>query len=263
MVQSVCSAQPSSPCGVGAKWYIFCIMLKWFVLAAVLSPTVPNAGNGPPSVSFVNIETSHLQETPTWYKQPEWWLCIFGVPTLGFVAWQTWSTARAAKAALLNAEALINSERAWIMAELRSYGNYSEQFEIAEGTAEYPGEGSVKTTRVNLVKLACKNQGRSPAWIDAVYGQLSIVNSTTVAMDPSKAGNQGPMQPIGPGGKRSRSLELVCRGIRHSGEFLSIYVVIEYRDIFDRKRETFLGYSVHDDGSFGRQFGAPERNRNT
>jgi hypothetical protein len=238
-------------------------MWKYFMLGALLLPTVPNAGSGAPSVSFVNNETSHPQETPSWYKRPEWWLCILGVPTLGFVAWQTWSTARAAKAALLNAEALINSERAWIMAELCSYGKYSEQFEIAEGTAEYREEGSVETTRVNLVKLVCKNQGRSPAWIDAVYGQLSIVNSTTVAMAHPKAGNQGPMQPIGPGGKRSRGLELVCRGIRKSGEFLSIYVVIEYRDIFDRKRETCLGYSVHENGSFGRQFGIPERNRNT
>jgi hypothetical protein len=238
-------------------------MLKWFVLAAVLLPTAPNAGNGATSVSFVNNETSHPQETPNWYKRPEWWLFILGVPTLGFVAFQTLATAKAARAALLNAEALINSERAWIMAELRSYGKYSEQFEIAEGMAEYSGEGLVETTSVKHVKLVCKNQGRSPAWIDRVYGQLSIVNSTTVAMDPSKAGNHGPMQPIGPGGKRSRSLELECRGIRKSGEFLSIYVVIEYRDIFGRERETFLGYSVHDDGSFGRQFGFPERNRNT
>src|ERR1700733_8729015 len=148
-------------------------MLKCFVLAAaVLLPIGPNSGNGAPTVYFVNNEIScpiagAKQEPPSWYKQPEWWLCILGFPTLGLVAWQTWSTARAAKAALLNAEALINSERAWIMAELRSYGKYSEMFEIVEGTAEYRGEGSVETTRVNLVKLVCKNQGRSPAWIDA------------------------------------------------------------------------------------------------
>jgi hypothetical protein len=243
-------------------------MLKWFVLAAVLLPTVPNPGNGAPSVSFVNNETSYpntgaKQEPLSWYKQPEWWLCIFGVPTLGFVAWQTRATASAAKAALLNAQALINSERAWIMADLCSYGKDPEIFEIVEGTADYRGEGSVETTKVRLVKLTCKNQGRSPAWIDVVYGQVRIVNPTTVATDPLKEGNHGPMEPIGPGGEDSRSLDLECRGTRRGGEFLSIYVVIEYRDIFDRKRETFLGYSVHPNGSFGRQFGIPKRNRNT
>lgn len=243
-------------------------MLKWFVLAVVLLPTVPDTGNGAPRISVVNNETSYpnagaTQEPPSWYKQAEWWLFILGVPTLGFVVWQTRATASAAKAALLTAEALVNSERAWIMAELRSYGRYSEQFEIAEGTADYRGERSVETTRVNLVKLVCKNQGRSPAWIDAVYGELSIVNPTTTAMDPYKTRSQGSMQPIGPGGKRSRGLELVCRGTAREGEQLCIYVVIEYRDIFDRKRETFLSYGVQRDGSFGRQFGAPERNRNT
>jgi hypothetical protein len=242
-------------------------MLKWFVLAAALLPTVPNTGNGAPSVSSVNNETSYPQETPSWYKQPEWWLCILGVPTLGFVAWQTWSTASAARAALLNAQALINSERAWVMPKLSSYGKDHDIFEIVEGTTDYPGERAVETTRVNLAKLTCKNQGRSPAWINAVYGQVSIDDGVdilaTTEIDPSKTGNHGPMGPIGPGGEASRGLELVCRGTRRSGQFLSIYVVIEYRDIFDEKRETFLGYSVHKDGSFGRQFAMPERNRNT
>ena len=107
--------------------------------------------------------------------EPERWLCILGFPTLLLLVWQTWSTSKAARAALLNAEALINSERAWIMADLRSYGQYCEQFEITHGMVERR-EGLVEGTRVNLVKLVCKNQGRRPAWIDAVYGELTIVD---------------------------------------------------------------------------------------
>jgi hypothetical protein len=154
-----------------------------------------------------------FKRAPSWYKQPEWWLCILGVPTLGFVAWQTWSTASAAKAALLNAQALINSERAWIMAELSSYGKDPEIFEVVEGTTDFSGERAVETTRVKLAKLTCKNQGRSPAWIDAVYGQVSIDGVdilATTEIDPSKTGSHGPMGPIGPGGEASRGLELVC-----------------------------------------------------
>jgi hypothetical protein len=236
-------------------------------MAAFLQ-TVPSANHGASNAPPVNNETPcpatrAEPESPIWYKQPEWWLFIIGVPTLGFVSWQTWSTAWAAKAALLNAEALINSERAWIIAELHGYGPYSEQFKIVEGKTEYRGEGVVQTTTIHHVKLTCKNQGRSPAWIDAVYGQLNIVDSATIEIDRPRVGDHGPMQPIGPGDERSRSLNLICRGIRKSGEFLCISVVIEYRDIFGRKRETLLGYSVDGDGSFGPQFGYPERNRNT
>jgi hypothetical protein len=60
-------------------------------------------------------------QSPHWYtplKRPEWWLVILAIPTLIFVGWQARETARSAKAAQGNAEALINSERAWVIAEL-------------------------------------------------------------------------------------------------------------------------------------------------
>jgi hypothetical protein len=38
-------------------------------------------------------------ELPHWYTLPEWWLCILGIPTLGFLAWQALESRRAAQAA--------------------------------------------------------------------------------------------------------------------------------------------------------------------
>lgn len=195
-----------------------------------------------------------------WYLNPEWWLCILGFPTLFFVGYQTVATAKAAKAALLNAQAVISAERAWVMAELNCYG---DSFRIFEGTGTFWGGPMVETTEIQSIKLTCKNQGKSPAWIDQVYGQLDIVDSTSVSNDPIlRRGHHGPMGPLGAGEAQSRSLELRCEGRRRSHEFLSIYVVIEYRDIFGKKHETHIGYSVSGN-SLARQNGLPERNRNT
>jgi hypothetical protein len=174
---------------------------------------------------------------------------------------QTSATQKAADAALTSAQAVINAERAWIMAEL---GDWGKPLQIVEGVGSFHGQAAVETTEIRSVKLTCKNRGKSPAWIDMVYAQVNIVDSTTDWVDPPKTvGNHGPMEPLGPGEEGFRSLELRCPGRRNGGEFLSIFVVIEYRDIFDVKRKTVLGYSVHQDGNIGRQSAIPNRNRNT
>lgn len=195
-----------------------------------------------------------------WYLNPEWWLFIIGIPTLLFVAYQTLATAKSARAALLNAQAVITAERAWIMADLSWYG---DSLRIFEGTGTFWGGPMVETTDIQNIKLTCKNQGKTPAWVDRVHGQVDIVDSGSVMIDPIlRKGHHGPMGPLGAGEEQSRSLELRCEGHRRPGEFLSVYVVIEYRDIFGKKRETHLGYSVSEN-SLDRQNGAPGRNRNT
>lgn len=156
-----------------------------------------------------------------------------------------------------------NSERAWVMAEL---GWYEKGIHIQEGTTRNRDDTIFKST-IARVKLSCKNEGRSPAWIDNVYGRVDIVASASLEDDPqrsklSKLGSFGTMGPIGPGGEKSTSLELRCHGHRGKDEFLSAYVVIEYHDIFHIKRTTTLGYTVNDDAAY-RQDGLPERNRNT
>jgi hypothetical protein len=195
-----------------------------------------------------------------WYSNPEWWLCVLGFPTLFFVGYQSIANARAAKAALLNAQAVITAERAWVMADLSYSGEYPQ---VLEGEGTFYGGPILKTTEVSNIKLTCRNQGRSPAWIDMVRAQVDIVDSKSVSMSPVlREGNRGPMGPIGAGGEISRSLELRCEGHREQNEFLSIYVLIEYRDIYGEKHETHLGYSVSGK-SLMRQNARPERNRNT
>ena len=59
-----------------------------------------------------------LVDTSPWYARPEWWLVIVAIPTLPLIWYQVRVTARSAKAAQDSAEALVNSERAWVIAEL-------------------------------------------------------------------------------------------------------------------------------------------------
>lgn len=63
--------------------------------------------------------------SPRWYtplKRPEWWLVILGFPTLFFVGWQAWESRKAANASRDSAEALVKSERAWVIADLIPMG---------------------------------------------------------------------------------------------------------------------------------------------
>jgi hypothetical protein len=103
-----------------------------------------------------------------WYAKPEWWLVILGFPTLIFIGWQAWETRRAAtaardavvetgknaSAALLNADAIIRSERPWIFVE------------------ESEGTKAVEPKRAH-VRILARNKGRTPAEV--------TVNSCTFA----------------------------------------------------------------------------------
>jgi hypothetical protein len=161
------------------------------------------------------------------------------------------------------AQSVINAERAWVMAELGWYERSG--LHIAEGTSQSRTEGRTETTSA-MLKLTCKNEGRSPAWIDNVYAHMEILSKVANLPEPRKRDNGrtfGPMGPLGAGKEHARVLDLTCPGHLTEGEFLSVYAIVEYRDIFDIKRETHLGYSIRSNAEIHRQDALPERNRNT
>jgi hypothetical protein len=95
-------------------------------------------------------------DSQKWYaplKRPDWWLVLLGFGTLGVILWQTQQTKKAADAALLNAQAVINSERAWIA------------FSI---DAEYD----------TSYRISIHNHGRCPARINYLYAPWSCVPSS-------------------------------------------------------------------------------------
>ena len=158
-------------------------------------------------------------------------------------------------------EHFTKSERAWILAEL---GWYEGGLHITGNTLQVDGL-TTESTNVNI-KLTCRNEGRSPAWIENIRGRIEIFSKFPISEAPkgSDLAFLGPMEPLGAGKERSRVLQFICSGHAKKGEHFSVYVLVEYRDIFGIRRETTLGYSVVPDGiGIYRQEALPERNRNT
>jgi hypothetical protein len=107
-----------------------------------------------------------------------------------------------------SADALMNAERAWVLAELGWYEG--ARLGITDHTS-----GERTWTEANL-KLTCKNEGRSPAWIDEVYTCVEMFSNATVLRKPEVGLCQtsGPLGPIGPGKEVSHCLQLACGGRR-------------------------------------------------
>ena len=167
-----------------------------------------------------------------------------------------------AAAAKTTAESIVNAERAWVMADLDWWDN---GLRVSSGTSHAREGGRVDSTTANL-KLACKNEGRSPAWIENIRGYIEVFSTVATLTEPSPHAMQsfGPMGPLGPGQSHSRSFQLTCLSPLGKNESLSVYAVIDYRDIFGTKRETLLGYSIAASNfQIHRQDTLPERNRNT
>lgn len=88
---------------------------------------------------------------------PEWVLVIVGIITAAFIGWQSWETRKAAQATLLNAQALIASERAWLLTERIAM---PASFET----------GAVQKSASAIHNL--RNYGRTPAIVLAERSEL-------------------------------------------------------------------------------------------
>jgi len=194
----------------------------------------------PVTVTFVNNPTSdnHAQgaqkNSPDWYTSPEWWLCILGIPTLIFLGWQ-------ARAAKLGAEAIMLSERAWLLLHGEKIG--MPMF-IADST-----DSTISTASCDI---AFENCGKTPAEAILWVVELTISDShieppsleiyTTKVTD--KRYGQTPF-PIGPGrlgwARATGFISPADRDAYFAGKkFLWLCGVARYCDVFKRKTH-FLG----------------------
>jgi len=81
------------------------------------------------TVGTLICTAEHSQKAKSGEYSPSWWHVFVAWPegitalllllTLAAITWQGWQTKKAADAALLNAEALVNSERPWLIAEVK------------------------------------------------------------------------------------------------------------------------------------------------
>jgi hypothetical protein len=161
-------------------------------------------------------------------------------------------------------QSVINAERAWIMAELAWHTHGVRPGPIL-GASQDPVKGTVLSTSVGL-QLKCKNQGRTPGWIYETRGQMEIFSAETglTNTEPPEnlVGINGFVGPIGSGGDREGYVEFSCLGHFKRPEYLSLYVVIRYHDIFGKKHETRVSYAMDNDNNIYRQDALTERNKN-
>ncbi len=148
------------------------------------------------------------------------------------------------------AEALINSERAWVMADVE--WDTSKWADRKAHVIEGSGTGG-DSTGIYVV-LTCRNEGRSPAWIEEKRAKFEIVEVLPEKPDLTSAEfiQAGP-EPIGIGKALPHtnhiSWQAIGTGHESLGKVMVVYGVVKYRDIFDRVRETTFGYRITPAGS--------------
>jgi len=157
-------------------------------------------------------------------------------------------------------EHFTNSERAWVLAELRWESGHGE---IINSDAQVNGLVT-RTTWVHL-RLTCRNEGRSPARIDKVSARMEMVPEARLSPTITKAKlkNCDAMEALGANKDGSQILELDCDSQTERANFLSVYVVVDYHDIFDIKRQTTVGYSINHLGHLRRLVEFPKLNQNS
>jgi hypothetical protein len=202
-----------------------------------------------------------MQLPPFWDVTWATWALV-GIGTVGTVAalCTLRIIAEQTKAAKASTDALINSERAWVLVDLVPPS--------AVGTI-YDGESLVrdiftKTTTCN-VRILCTNHGSTPAWITEKRACVDVVESLPATpnwdaleiIDPE-------LEPLAVGRKTElQDANLICQKAREDGKMVVVYGIVKYRDVFAPDRTTTFGYRVRVDGVLTRLTGYPEYNRNT
>jgi hypothetical protein len=175
----------------------------------------------------------------SWYGFFRWpngttvWAIIL---TLWAIAEQTSETRRAARASEQSVNAIVNSERSWILTRI-----------VLEGLGQVTNSGlDAENTYVNIV-FKCRNDGRTPAWITnhriwcRMTEDLPVIPDTSITPSFSRIGPR----PISIGRKINVKTTLECEGHRTGigGRALVIYAVVNYRDVFG-EHETWCGYNL-------------------
>ncbi|HLJ28688.1 MAG TPA: hypothetical protein VKY85_18410 [Candidatus Angelobacter sp.] len=195
-----------------------------------------------------------------WYLRATVIGVFVGFIGISALIWQNTITRKAANAAKESADAVVNSERAWVMADLH--------WGAGEGTGHIrhitKGSGE-NQTGVHLM-LVCTNQGRTPGWIDEIKARIEIVTRPSPTPDidsmevirnePAPLGVNGRLQP-------DPDFSLICAGWDEADKMILVSGVVKYRDAFGGDRKTFFGYVINPDCELQRIAGFPEYNKNT
>jgi hypothetical protein len=158
-----------------------------------------------------------------------------GIRTLRILKRQTKAAEDATKVALLNTQALINAERAWIMVDLE-WPNSSKPTQTVSNSGE-------PITSVPFL-LRCFNEGKTPCWVTGKRVCAQIVDTIPEKPEMEKLPAMWTgLDPV----KVGKEASFLQGAIGLSGHFrddqtLIIWGVVTYRDAFNENLETLWGY---------------------
>jgi len=203
-------------------------------------------------ISPCSEKKSTQDDSPRWYQSPEWILIIIGGITALVIGWQSCETRKAATAALLNAQAVINAERAWI--SVLPYNWSPEFFSKLEKDDPTPEGPMGKWPISHLFQAQIKNVGRTPATIEGLairyirtsthpsklppepdYGELDTEEHVLIPNDEMLG--TGVLTP-----DMGTLTKAQVRDIAEGNEFLFAYGIVKYRDVYKLPHETRFGY---------------------
>jgi hypothetical protein len=206
-----------------------------------------------PENSYWDTPTGHIfHNALRWPEGTTVWAIILTLLAIAEQTSQTRKSAEAtqesARAALIQANHMIASERAWVMVEAK--------FEHGLGLAWSAGE-----TQASVI-IGLLNAGPTPAWVYQQYVYLMVSPTVIASLSEYPTPNfpftgEGSKDMIGhvsyeicplTQGQPSATWKAWVRGkglaTQQNGLHVYIFGVVRYRDAFSSRRETYFGYSV-------------------
>lgn len=183
-------------------------------------------------------------------------------------AQQSSAAKEAATAAFTNAQAVINSERAWVMVQIE-WQVPSLKGPMTTTTGFRNGEQVFEAHA--LIQVRCTNEGKSIAWIDEKRICFQVVEELPKQpnFDLLEILDVEPewLAPKGDGRWLSCTLAAASKDDVQNPVNLSlpiIWGVVKYRDVFGQgQHHAVFGYRITPDRRFERIAGLPDYNKNT
>ncbi len=163
---------------------------------------------------------------------------------------------QSALAAKASADALVNSERAWLLVDIEPQGGKTHLLTSTNSQGE-------DNSGVYVV-IIIKNHGRSPAWITQQIHRFEIEEEISEAPDFSKElEGEKYSVPLAPGADVRHNRTLISRGHVGPKKKPVLFGMVRYTDVFGRDHSTTFGYHVSLFGKLDRMSDYPPYNIST
>ncbi len=143
------------------------------------------------------------------------------------------------------AEGDLAAQSPWIMVNIEYSPGMSGPF---LGTSRHGNEPETHHTDF-IFRFNCINHGRTPAMITEKRASLIIVPKNTLPKNPDLRATtmfDDRTEPLAAGGESlmKRDEHFSAPGYRGLDDWIVLYGVVKYRDVFGRDRQTTFGYEV-------------------